>query len=453
MNTKASDLFGIEIDSVKSLSDLMRVYKRAKRGMNAEKAKLLLECLIVADIGSDDKTRKLGLVPEIEKMVVDLDEEAQFQIAGRLAALLPNMMLQGDMTHYCDQMTTVDLYMLLKGIDQSLGSNAGTDISTRMVEAAARAFSFHCNSVSTGQLIPNQNGMIPVANIVYKYPDEIIRLTDMLSQHIFKNKYKTEQVVQIINKDTGKGKVLDVLLDTAEENGNRIEKTFDYFDLCVFEAICSFLKDSPGYDYVENVIDLDSIMKLMKFNKNARSGSDKNLIHEIWHSITKLLNNQLEISDKGQVMFSGLMLDGIVTDVNGKLCLKLNSIPGLWEYIMNNSMYESIEMDKLQIPISFTKYTIPIFRYLSQRVREIFQSTLIPGNGTCLKPKKGMENKIILKNVFEKVFDTSITDYNRKRRIKDTVIKILDEMINLRMITRYKVEGKLSDCVIHLFRD
>lgn len=339
---------------------------------------------------------------------------------------------------------------------QSVDGFANSHLSSAVTQAVATSidniFEISAND-KTGKYKEDENKIIPVEKIIYDYPDTVKIIKDQITQKVFKGKLSKDGQNKVNVTKNGKTVELNVLLTVPDMNKDEninYEKPFSYYDWCVMEAVTSLYLN--GVD----VIDLQSIDKVLKHNKDTRMTQKK--LKEIdksklYDSLKRLCGNYIKFS-KGNNNYKGYLLDGEFKVIDGKICLKMKSVPVLYTYADSINHIMTVKNEDLSIEISQTEDSISIYRYLIQRVIEIYGTLKTEDlfNGKKVTTPKGT-NSIIIKNICDSIITDGIKDINAKERgIRERTEQILDKMKDKGFFDKYEVHGKGKNTRYELIR-
>ena len=320
----------------------------------------------------------------------------------------------------------------------------------------------------TGEYQNPSTGTVATAKILMRYPDRLQSMTDEVTQKIFKNDRDNQKGINNLkrtgvnhytytaNKKSGSG---FFVMSTNIQDANdavHIEKDFTYFDWAVMEAVATLYQhalDSKAVVNGEILLDIKSIDKMLKHGDSRMTKKKMDTIEtsDIYLSIKKLLGNHVMISEDNETYEDDLINGAFVVD-SGKVCLHVKRMPVLLEFAQKSSRgyVENVEVGKLKLKsVKYTTEHITIYRYLLQRVKEIYDSYFIDANH--LNPTA--TNSIPLNNLIDALYPDLYNQYGdpvgKKRDIQESINKIFKEMIGLGMITGVrsnirKKDGSLS---------
>lgn len=325
-----------------------------------------------------------------------------------------------------------------------------------------------------------ETGLVKSGEILKRYPDTIKLMKDRVTQKVFKNETNKGEVTSysfmMNERETVEGMIL---LTVAEQfrNDNRYDGNvvFSYYDWAVMEAVTTLYMYAIGRDEAGKdsrvVIDLKSIDKILKHNKLSRTANaDAEKIKEtaLYDSLRKLRSIQVNIYE-GNHEFGGCILDGdFAKSEEGKLCFVLNRRPVLYDYadtVGRNHILE-VELDSLyatpghkdNYKFRYTEEKISIYRYLIERVIEIF-GTLKTDD--VIKDKKHLHpektNSIPFTNIFKAIYPDGFSEYEdperKKRALRESVEDVLNMMKAKGFFTGYRIKSNGNSETIMLLRE
>lgn len=356
-----------------------------------------------------------------------------------------------------DLLTTAALAKFAKETALEAGVD---DVKDRVIKSTAEAVEDVCIKAlndKTNSFIDEDSGEIKAGAILNRYPEIIKIMKDRVTQKLFKNDV-TRDKLNPYNFKLGNEMVEGIVLISIDENVaddllEEVKKPFSYYDWAVMEAVTSLYlygintqKDINGVV----VLDIKSIDKVLKHNKNARTDATtpKELMEKpIYKSLRKLMANYISIAEDGNE-FAGFMLDAeFAKSEDGKLCLVVNKKPVLYDYadtIGHNHVGE-IQMSELNLSqgMKYTEEKIAIYRYLMQRVLEIY-GTLKTNDKIDGKVNKQPRttNSIPFSNVVKALYPLGLGhlgDVPRKeKRLLESVRDVLEAMKSKDFFTEFR---------------
>lgn len=230
----------------------------------------------------------------------------------------------------------------------------------------------------------------------------------------------------------------------------QFEKDFSYYDWAVMEAVTSL------YLAGNKVIDLQSIDKVLKHNKKSRMTKSKAEQIEkslLFDSLKRLSGNYIQITAKGTSR-EGYLIDNDFNIVDGKIYLNVKNIPVLYDYADSINHVLTVKNEELKIDLSYTEDTITIFRYLMERVLEIYgtlKTKDLMNGKQRLQPKT--VNKILSNKICEAILFDDVKDRaSKERRIRERTENVLEKMKSKGFFFDYKIVGTGSNTYYELKR-
>lgn len=356
-----------------------------------------------------------------------------------------------------DLLTTAALAKFAKETALEAGVD---DVKDRVIKSTAEAVEDVCIKAlndKTNSFIDEDSGEIKAGAILNRYPEIIKIMKDRVTQKLFKNDVARDKL-NPYNFKLGNEMVEGIVMISIDENVAddllmEVQKPFSYYDWAVMEAVTSLYlygintqKDINGVV----VLDIKSIDKVLKHNKNARTDAttpEELMEKPIYKSLRKLMANYISIAEDGNE-FAGFMLDAeFAKSEDGKLCLVVNKKPVLYDYadtIGHNHVGE-IQMSELNLSkgMKYTEEKIAIYRYLMQRVLEIY-GTLKTDDEIDGKVNKQPRttNSIPFSNIVKALYPLGLGhlgDVPRKeKRLLESVRDVLEAMKRKDFFTEFR---------------
>ena len=297
--------------------------------------------------------------------------------------------------------------------------------------------------------------LINAPKILSRYPEMIKLMTDEATRTVFTNQAERNQWTQYTVTQDNKRDTASLLLSqsiTADpKNKVLIEQEFSIYDWAVMEAIATLYWNAERTGALTNgavCIDIQSIDKILKRDISSRMSSEakkKILSSDIVISSVKLLGNHIQIMDPSG-NYEGDLIEGELRFAKNKLSLLVKSKPILLDYAEKIKHFEPVKLDKLGIKLSaidaaWTKESIAIYRFLLERIREIFGSCEI--DKKHVQPKAGYTNSITFQSIIDAVYPNGLgafkDEVSKRRYILQNVENICEAMKkSKKVITDYQ---------------
>ena len=332
----------------------------------------------------------------------------------------------------------------------------------------------------TGDFEDKETGLIKSEEILKRYPDTIKIMKDRVTQKIFKNEVKPDDITpysfKMSKRESVEGMViLAVVEQFRDDNRDDGGAYFSYYDWAVMEAVITlyqYADEKHGADRNGRVVlDLKSIDKILKHNKSSRTANtDAKKMNgtPLYDSLRKLRSIRVNISE-GNHEFGGCILDGVFAKSDdGKLCFILDRRPVLYDYansVGRNHILE-VGLDSLcatpggndKYSFRYTEEKISIYRYLIERVIEIFGTLKTDDEVDGEKhiyPEK--TNSIPFRNIVKAIYPNGLSNYKdperKERAIRGSVDEVLKMMIAKGFFTGYQIKTKGNGESIVLSRE
>lgn len=339
----------------------------------------------------------------------------------------------------------------IKGIQENMQDS----VRNSVVRALEKIFCI-CANDKTRELEDVKTGIIKADKILKGQPHFLEIISDEVTQKVFKNarlngantlnRNGMNSFSIKVGKNLETGLIDMRVRDIMDENDREVaEKDFSYFDWSVMEAISSLYsygidkhKDNTGMV----VLDLKAIDNMVKHGGTRIARGTVIEKTPLYESIKRLMGNHISISTE-QGEFAGNLIEGEFDIVSGKVCLVVNEFPVLYEYALKTGGRKKVSITALNDlkleNVNYTTEHIGIYRYLIQRVREIYGSYKVDAEHS----KAVATNSIPLNNIIEIFYPNLEKDFSdprgKRRDIKNNVEKILEGMKGKSFIKNYKI--------------
>lgn len=348
-----------------------------------------------------------------------------------------------------DCLTTVALtisainWMDIRGIQD----NRSERVIQSVTEALGTIFCVAFNEKKESYINSN-TGLIESPRILKRYPKILQTMSDEVTQLVFKNKadrqnYTNYQTMVGNQKNSGSILMMSMINVDNTRYKEKIEKPFSYYDRVVMEAIATMYDYAKEHNYADNgkvLIDLKAIDNMIRHGGTRMKNPDVKSIKksELFESIVRLMGNYIQISDPTGFCVEGNLVNGEFRYLNGNVYVEIDSMPVLMDFNMQKGkgMVEPLDLSELKLDMAYTTERIGIYRYLLERVREIYGSYFIDDNHKTAK----LTNSVPLDNAIDAIYPDFNKRYDKygddkRRTMKKSICEVARLLVDKNIIS------------------